>query len=285
MAHSGIVIRLSHKKALREGQKQMAKQPQTWPVTCKRFVAFLDIMGFKDRMLRNPHQDVLETMKSFRLVFGPLEQDAREALFGGKQSPEDDIYGTSIVRPVFFSDSVLLVSNDVSFGSANRMLFSVQWILRKALLTQVPIKGAIACGEQTADFEDSLYFGAPLIDAYELQDQVNLYGVVLHHTMERCLDDMKWPGTDKSRLTFPDVVKYPVPLKGGNVNHRIVRWFEVNVADGSLESSLLKLYGTVSGSPRSYVDNTLDLARWLDARRKEDLNTSRPTVRGTKKPI
>ena len=280
-------------KALRKRQKHMAKQPR-WPPTCKRFVAFLDIMGFKERMLRKRHEHVLETLKLFRKKVSPIEIEAREALSGRKQSTAEDVFGPSIVRPVFFSDSILLVSNDDSFGAAYQIIFNVQWILQQALRTQVPIKGAIACGKQTADFEDSLHFGAPLIDAYELQKQVKLYGVVLHHTMEERLAKLKVLGTDKS-LMFPfgEVVKYPVPLKeGGNVNHYVVSWFDEDDAvvcfgdEGSLEPALLKLYGTVSGSARSYVDNTLALARWLDERKKEeDLKASRPALQRTKNPI
>ncbi len=227
----------------------MAKQLD-WLPTCKRFVAFLDIMGFKDRMLRYPHEKVLETLTSFRMAVRPLGIAENLA--------------ASAVRPVFFSDSILLVSGDDSLESALRITLSAEWFVQEALDIQIPIKGAIAFGMQTANFEDSLHFGAPLIDAYELQNQVKLYGVVLHHTTEKRLADLRVLDPDKYRSISPNVVEYPVPLKEGKVNHYILRFFTHSVASGSLESSLLKLYGTVSGSPRSYVDNTLDLARWLD---------------------
>ena len=43
--------------------------------------------------------------------------------------------------------------------------------LETALTNGIPIKGAIAKGIMTADFNKSIYVGVPLIDAYNLQKE------------------------------------------------------------------------------------------------------------------
>jgi|JI10StandDraft_1071094.scaffolds.fasta_scaffold2345218_1 hypothetical protein len=40
----------------------MEKEQQKWKTTAKRFVAYVDIMGFKDMVARNSHKDILEIM-------------------------------------------------------------------------------------------------------------------------------------------------------------------------------------------------------------------------------
>lgn len=39
------------------------KTNKNWVTTAKRFVVFLDIMGFKDLVYRNPHKTVYEKLE------------------------------------------------------------------------------------------------------------------------------------------------------------------------------------------------------------------------------
>src|SRR5690606_33152910 len=132
--------------------------------------------------------------------------------------------------------------------------------LRTSLVEGIPIKGAIAYGQQTADFKKSLYLGMPLVDAYELQNELQLYGVILHHTFEQFINETE-------RLDqfehYSNIHKYPTPLKSGAVNHYIVGWFDDQPGKNDFISQISRLYNTVSGNPRRYVDNTLEFARWL----------------------
>ncbi|MBM3157368.1 MAG: hypothetical protein FJ004_08815 [Chloroflexi bacterium] len=121
------------------------------------------------------------------------------------------------------------------------------------------MKGAIAYGEQTADFDTSLHFGRPLVDAYKLQNELLLYTVVLHHTMEQYLIEK----AIMQKLEGNDIFKYPTPLKEGKITHYVVDWSPFVDANDDLKSALSQLYGSVSGSPRRYVDNTIEFVRWL----------------------
>lgn len=235
----------------------MNKKQIEWPSTCKRFVAFLDIMGFRDMVFRNTHEDVLGTLEQFRIAIRKIRKDARERL-KGKPSGWDT-FGNTIIWPVFFSDSVLLFSSDDSLGSVEHILWGVYLVISRALLKGIPIKGAIAYGEQTADFKKSLYFGRPLIDAWELQNEIVLYGAVLHHTMEKFLIE-----NDLLEEVNSSVLKYPTPLKQGIINHYLVNLLQYIPTDSKLKNSLPNLYCNVSGSARRYVDNTVEYFNWYE---------------------
>ena len=112
-----------------------------------------------------------------------------------------------------------------------------------------PIKGAIAKGECTVCMDAKpFFFGQPIIDAYTLEENVVLYGVVLHNTVESLVG--------ASHVEGGLVFDYKVPLKGGASKHYVLNWFaddmEANV------KNLNSIRKTVSDSPRRYIDNTED---------------------------
>lgn len=222
-----------------------------WVTTCNRFVAFLDIMGFKDMVSRHSHQDVKKIMESFEPAIGHIRLNLGTL-------PEH----ANAVRPVFFSDSILLVSNDGSGKAATLLSIFAENILAKAMSVGIPLKGAIAYGEQTADFDKSLHFGRPLIDAFLLQEQLLFYGIALHHTADKRLSDAILVKEPEFRLLEPELYKYATPLKTGIVTHTVLDLARPN-AYTPVETMLANLYGTVSGEPRRSLDNTRAFAEWL----------------------
>jgi hypothetical protein len=229
-----------------------------WEPTCKRFVAYMDIMGFRDMVFRNTHQKVLEVMEQFRLPIKKLKEEAKERLAGRPHGW--DTFENTVVKPVIFSDSVLLFSSDDSLGAVENLIWQVKSIISDALINGIPMKGALAYGKQTAHFGKSLYFGKPLIDAWELQNELVIYGVVLHHTIEGYLAKKEWI----EELEETSILKYAVPLKQGTVSHYLVDWSNLPMKASKLKNSLPNLYGKVSGSARQYVDSTMSFVDWRE---------------------
>jgi hypothetical protein len=205
--------------------------------TVKRFVAFFDIMGFRDRVYRNTHNKTLETMLYIRNVLTELK------------------IVQNFIYPVFFSDSILLVSKDSSKKCANFMITASTFLLGKAMIKGIPMKGAIAYGVQTSDRENSIHFGRPLIDAYELLDELYMYGAVLHHTMEDFIKKRNNKNVIENKCLF---LYENTPLKkGGKVNHYTLNWTHVlDNNDKTPKQILSYFYNTSSGHIRKYIENT-----------------------------
>jgi hypothetical protein len=238
----------------------MVKKTSKWNNTCKRFVAFLDIMGFKDMILRKSHEDVKKILEPFSSLFWAIEKIAHDSLsqITFKSNSSVVLPTEGLVRSVIFSDSIILVSIDDSKDSFVNLLATLGWVLKYAFINIIPIKGAIAYGDQTADFNRSLHFGRPLIDAFELQKELQLYGVILHHTMEKRLSELNIINNLEDKYIF----KYPVPMKSGKINHLMLDWTGWSSKDESLKL-VTRLYNSVSGAPRLYVDNSLDYVKWV----------------------
>jgi hypothetical protein len=240
---------------------EMAEKIEGWVETCDRFVAFLDIMGFKNMVLNHTHKEMLDTLTPFQSIINTIEEIARDGLKNKPllSNPNKILPLDTIVRPVIFSDSIILVSNGNTEDSLLAIYAYLGAILRRALYNNIPIKGALAYGMQTADFNKSLHFGQPLIDAYELQEGLKLYGVVLHHTTERHIRDIGIFDKMNDKFFF----RWKTPIQTLHVNHYLVDFITRHDTDGKLLESIISIYSMVSGIPRLYVDNTIEYIDWL----------------------
>jgi hypothetical protein len=218
-----------------------------WESTADRFVAYFDMLGFKDFSYRSSHAEVLARMQV-------VKQTVSQLSLPDAESPNR-------LKATVFSDSVLVVSEDLSEQSADEIMLAGEWLIYTFVLEGILAKGAVAAGTFTADFEQSIFCGRPIIDAYLLQDELAACATVLHHTAERAIVDL---GPD------PDVLlprRVPIALKEGLVNHYVIDW-RVNLKPPDAIRRLDKLYTTVSGKARRYIDNTLAYIKQLDESKK-----------------
>ena len=211
-----------------------------WDETCERSIAFFDIMGFKNFVYENEHSDVHSLM---------IKIDSIIKAVHGKIFTSNEHKELVSVRTAFFSDSIIIVSNSSSIESLNFFLLVCSWVNAVCIRDGIPIKGAISHGLFTADFQKSLFFGKPLIEAYQLQENLHIYGCVLSHSIEKKI-------TSESK---PYLWHLPVPFKGSQVWHYILNWTNPLKIGSKLDAVklLFKFYMTVSGLTRKYVDNSI----------------------------
>ena len=58
----------------------MIQKESAWKTTCNRFVAFIDIMGFRDLVYRNNHDEVYKMLYSFESDVDIIESIAQKRL-------------------------------------------------------------------------------------------------------------------------------------------------------------------------------------------------------------
>lgn len=215
-----------------------SKKLITGASTGERFIAFLDILGFKDRVARSNHKDILENLRK-------LTNFISECL------PTDG----SIMFTIF-SDSIILYSNNNNKSQFITLTDVCKKTVAKSIELGFPIKGAISCGKFTAlSSEKQLYFGQPLIDAYELEESIVIYGVAIHHTAESMVEQLK----GKIKENFYDI---EVPLKqGAPTKHHILNWYAIDYEKS--KEQIKSIRRTVSNAPRRYIDNTLNIIKQI----------------------
>ncbi|HQW68725.1 MAG TPA: hypothetical protein PLH25_03590 [Flavobacterium sp.] len=225
--------------------KDKNKKNVPWEITANRFVGIMDIMGFKDLVARNNHETVYEMMKK---VSNAMK--VNQSVFSVDY--DSDNFDINIIM-MTYSDSIMIYSRDDSQSSQENFIASISALSEDLFKDGIPHKGGVAFGKMTLDFENSIFFGQPLIDAYLLQEELNLYGIVAHPTAE-------------FKNEFYDdetVIEYNCPFKTGNAKHYTIlpstfftdpfdiKEFEI------LHKSVSALRVNTSGGLRKYIDNTL----------------------------
>jgi uncharacterized protein (UPF0335 family) len=222
---------------------------ENWEVTTERYCAFFDIMGFKDMVARNTHEEVQHKLETLKKYLSRVEKFHEEKEVINVVKVDDS-------KTVMFSDSIMIFTKSGSIESLNKILLDSCFIIYRALENKIPIKGALSFGKITVDFGNSFFFGQPIIDSYLLHDQLQLYTAIIDNTVEKRIN---------LQDLYPDIkelyTNYKTPIKGGKVNHLIIRPPKINI-EAEIEG-LKKIYETVSGSPRIYVDNTIDFLNTL----------------------
>lgn len=223
----------------------------------KKLILYADIMGFKERVRANSHEEVKKDLELFK----GLWENHWWKYFKEKDN----------IQFVQYSDSILIVENEINADGLYRISRAAGILMEVALYSKFPIKGCIAYGKLTFDKEAELYFGQPLIDAYLLHDELYYYGIVVHHSAEKVVN---WYNSENAPYIYSEI-----PLKKGRTTHCHLAWNIFANSESPIqlddtkycEDYLKKIEETVSGAPRIYVDNTRKVLRndreiWLDAK-------------------
>jgi len=239
-----------------------------WEVTTNRFVAFIDIMGFKDIVQRKKDEEVYSNLKKI----SDYSNDLKEIFSRDDIYTEDTIIAKNSFYITSFSDSIIVFSKNDNELILKAFTSAVVGIFTRIIAIGWGAKGVISYGNMTVDIKNSIYFGQPLIDAFLLQENLYYYGVLFHHTAEKYIKEHNL--MDKFLFCF----YCNTPIKSGKVKSMNLNWFsfapeslnaekelkendrKAKEDDRKVMSSIMdKIYLNVSGEPRRYIDNTINI--------------------------
>lgn len=224
---------------------------EKFPRTCERFIAYFDIMGFRDFIYRNSHEQVEKTMDVVSDIVNEIKET--EEVFLSKTDKAEREIEKAIIMPVIFSDTVIMITGSNTIHDMRKAIYASSFLLSAMLGENVPVKGALSHGVITADFKKSIYFGKPLIDAYLLSEETFFYGATLHHSFEKFIAE------NKAKIPKTVINHGKVPMKSGNVTHCYMDFKNFIDEPEDRKKIMEKFYLSVSGTTRKYVDNTLDV--------------------------
>lgn len=217
----------------------------------EKFVLYLDIMGFKERVNRVGIEELREQLLRFKTKNNKLKP-----LLNSKTN--------TLIHMAQFSDSIVLVSRDTTVDDLNRISKAATILMQTALQTRFALRGAIAKGYMVFDNENQLFFGKALVDAYLLEEELCYYGIVFHESME---DIILKALSQKQNIPIEDMI---IPLKKGKSRHFHIAWHKIDASlrEGDITSLALdwlkEIRKTVSGNPRIYLDNTISVITQKD---------------------
>ena len=109
-----------------------------WKLTDNRFVVFLDILGFKDKVMRQSHKDIYNEMNKISSIIKNLEFV--------KQRDKLVYFNTTDIYVVSFSDSIIIFSKSDRTIDFEFILIALRYIFANCIKSGIPIKGSMAHG-------------------------------------------------------------------------------------------------------------------------------------------
>jgi hypothetical protein len=238
-------------KILVKGFSNQSEDKKAWNLTDNRFVCILDIMGFKDMVIRNSHDSIYEMLNDLSKYRSDLE------------NPNvPDGYDPNSIKTVSFSDTIAIFTKTLDPKCFELLTYCVGWLFAKAMQDGIAMKGAISCGKMSINISRQIFFGQPLIDAHLLHEETAYYGIVIHDSVERYINST---ATQLKPHVIERYIDCPVPLKSGIISHLILDWADWLMDSIPTKKEKIKLALEVlkkqrertSGPPRKYIDNTL----------------------------
>ena len=223
--------------------------------TKRRYVAYLDIMGFKEWVASTETLHLYEALTAFNKDITDIINQHNKVNFTASrrkneasesEGPVQMANGSEILISQF-SDSIILYSMDDSVDSLKAISKITKSIFVSAIKRErpIPLRGALALGIMTCDPNKQVFFGQALIDAYQLEENIIYYGFVVHHTAEQSVISHQELGL---------YVNKSLPFRSGSIEHFELEWYKGYIEDVNRGLDSLRL--TASESPRRYIDNT-----------------------------
>lgn len=177
-----------------------------------KYVAFLDILGFKDRIRGLKAEEAKDLIRAFSgtifNIFNGKNSDGKNSNKKNSNKKNSDKKNSdSKINGYIVSDSVILYSEDDSKDSLEALIKLTREICEKEFIeNSILIRGAIEKGEfdkvpaeELPDLEKGLIVGEAYIKAYLVEDSgsVKVMGVILSEDVYEDIKDILDPNITK----------------------------------------------------------------------------------------
>jgi hypothetical protein len=179
----------------------------------ERFVAFFDMLGMSDLSLRDAD-----------IAWGALSDLSKaknEILKIGIEIVNTSEIIEDRVRAFTFSDSIVAftLSNQVVDTYAIVILSSE--LFSAALHSCIPLRGAIAHGRFLFNFDQNLFAGPPLVNAYRLSEEAQWLGIRLDEVVASKARDIPLQSKQGNQI----IIDWEVPTKSGEkMKSHVIDW-------------------------------------------------------------
>lgn len=219
-------------------------------VDTNRFVAYFDILGFKNMVLELDNEEI---GKKLTLLMKELNKriEAKDLLnvFKNRGLKENQ------TKQVVFSDSIFIFSHGSTWLDLFKIVYDSFYIWINSINNQTPLKGCISFGKINVDFNKSIFYGKPIINSYLLHEEMKMIGVMLDNSVESFFESLN-PENQELKFYKTVTTDYFAPFRSGKITHRFIKPNDAVRRDGLVES-VSRLYRNISGDPRIYIDNTI----------------------------
>ncbi|RYZ51272.1 MAG: hypothetical protein EOP49_12110 [Sphingobacteriales bacterium] len=248
----------------------------------KTFVAFLDILGFKDLVDKNSGDDLIEIYQS------AFEFNYKASFLAMEEVKRPD---SGAVHSLIISDSILVWSDNDGFNSFVEILMTVKFLVQSSIMVGMPLRGCLHYGE-LVELESSkvsksslrnvpIMLGKGITAAYTAEGLQNWSGcIVSNEAIDRYLELFEDGAISLKDLVELEVlIQYKVPMKKGQIRDLYaINWLlnkSIKPPTAKMIRESFKAYGKdiSSWEVEEKIKNTIDFVKFCarDRQRRERL--------------
>ncbi len=225
----------------------------------ERTVAFLDIMGFRQKVLSTSGAKILRDYERIvdttNALLMPLPIKSNNRLF------HDHPKNEKLCNYYIFSDSLIFYSMDNTYTSCLKLLVFVWRLSQYLLASKYPVRGGISFGEFYTNPNKGILLGKALIDSYDLERMQNWIGIALDEKIIDAFDELRQMFGDPKNYLSHFFPIYPVPMKNQRSKEcRVINWRK-NII---IEKGTKKIFAeTKDKDILEKIDNTLAFSKQM----------------------
>ncbi len=249
-----------------------------------KFIAFIDVLGFKDLVENNSHDNLVnfyERLFSSSVAVG-LAKGQREFYTRDGKEYWQPKYSEISVNSLIVSDSIIIWTNDTNMKSFIDLIVTVKITMSHSFNIGFPLRGAIVEGNLSSfknvynsksDNSTNTLVGLGLVKAYKLEEEQDWSGCVIEDTCIETFEKLIISHKEKTPdvATVNDLIntgliaKYKVPFKSGPLKEKyVINWITKKKDDVLLsEASMRKKFADYNKQVGDWkvekiIKNTLD---------------------------
>jgi len=200
-------------------------------------IAFFDILGYQNLLNNNP--DINTSILEILDIIENLPEEAKKILTDSSKKTESthNSQVTNIVFPeikkaineikhLVFSDTILLTlqydetDDELTIRMKHMVMLAISATVAAQMFAKgLPVRGVLHKGEFF--IKNNCFAGKPIVDAYQLCEELNLSGVICSHKFSEYLEEL----STKDKVPEHKIVfRYLTPMR----NDREEKFYNIN---------------------------------------------------------
>lgn len=180
------------------------------------FVAFFDVLGYKNLVEKNTHEELLDLYDFCLYKSLDLAENATNVVLG-MITPPKELESLKIEKYVI-SDSIIFIQNTLTQRGLLYIISYCRMLIGCAMADGIPIRGAVSYGPvSVANKRGTTIFGLGLTKAYNLESKQQWAGGIVDRKCFEIVPEETHNIIDKliNDKTNPILTEYNVPMKNG----------------------------------------------------------------------
>ena len=228
-----------------------------------KFVAFFDILGFKNLVEKNSHEKLI---KIYNDALCETVSEIKRIGIEHHSYDQNAVNSLESISQYIISDSIILIQNEYNHRGLFFLILQSKVLLKMGISEGIPLRGGISLGEiSILNNLGTTIVGRALTNAYQLESVQNWSGAIIDPNCFKIHPNDKYFLELLTDTKKPLLVDYDVPLKSEiDSKFYAINWVDKNDTIEEIRNSFYAHNKEVNGvKQEEIIENTVKFAEYI----------------------